>query len=67
MTPREVLAKASPRSAWIAVLVALLTAFTAILTAHVSDENVVQWPKGAKCSPAGNCSCYVDIVPSAER
>ena len=54
---------ASPKFAWSAVAIALLTTITALLTAHVSDENTVSWPAGAKCTPAGACSCYVDIVP----
>lgn len=65
MTPREALRRTSSKAAWSALAIALLTALTAILTAHVSDENKVQWPAGAKCTPAGACSCYVEHEPAS--
>lgn len=51
---------ASPKVAWSALGASLLTVVIAALIQHVDDTNRISWPAGAKCTPAGACSCYID-------
>lgn len=53
----------TPKVAWSALAASFVTVLIAVMAQHVANPNQPLWPDGAKCSPAGACSCYVEISP----